>query len=71
MTDILYDTQQAAAFYGISEVTLRTWRVTGSGPIFLKVGKSVRYRLSDLDAYLAGRTYSNTTEVTFSSAGVA
>lgn len=36
----------------VSEATLRRWRATGQGPAFLRVGRQVRYRASDVDAWL-------------------
>lgn len=36
--------------------TLDSWRWQRRGPRFIKVGRLVRYRESDLDAYLEGRT---------------
>ena len=33
--------------------TLRNWRLSGYGPPHLKVGRLVRYRLSDVRAWLA------------------
>lgn len=32
--------------------TLRSWRQKKIGPPFVKVGRSVKYRLSDVEAYL-------------------
>jgi predicted DNA-binding transcriptional regulator AlpA len=46
---------EAAAFLGVSPDTLPRWRWSGIGPSYLKIGRSVKYRLSDLEAYLAGR----------------
>jgi excisionase family DNA binding protein len=42
----------AAAYLGISPKTLNDWRSAGRGPDYLKIGTLVRYRQSDLDAYL-------------------
>jgi hypothetical protein len=39
----------------ISPRTLESWRVSGLGPAFLKVGTRVRYRLEDLKAYEAAQ----------------
>jgi predicted DNA-binding transcriptional regulator AlpA len=42
-----------AAFLGVTEATLADWRYRGRhGPAFVKVGRLVRYRLEDLDAWL-------------------
>lgn len=48
---------------GVSARTLQSWRVIGGGPRFIKVGRSVRYRRRDLDAYLEARTVGSTSEV--------
>lgn len=36
---------------GISIGTLRNWRAMRIGPTFLKIGKSILYPLSELDAW--------------------
>lgn len=35
--------------------TLRAGRVQGYGPPFIKLGRTVRYRLADVDRYLDSR----------------
>jgi excisionase family DNA binding protein len=46
----------AAQYLGIQPQTLASWAVTGRYSIpFFRVGKSVRYRVSDLDKWLASR----------------
>ncbi len=37
---------------GIPEQTLANWRSRGKGPKFHKVGKHIRYRLSEVAAWL-------------------
>lgn len=44
---------EAAEYLGLSVATLRTWRCRGKGPNYVKLGRSVVYRIVDLDAYLA------------------
>ena len=46
---------QAAAYLTISKATLYTWRTrrVGFGPRAVKVGGCLRYRRSDLDAWVA------------------
>lgn len=39
--------------YGISQKTLRAWRVHGRGPKFRKIGSSVRYLTSDLEDWVS------------------
>ena len=48
-------TPEAAEYIGVHKSTLDTWRCRGEGPRFLKLGRSVRYRICDLDAYLESR----------------
>lgn len=46
---------QAAAYLAIPKATLYTWRTrrTGYGPPAVKFGSCLRYRRSDLDAWIA------------------
>jgi hypothetical protein len=37
----------------VSRAALRQWRAAGSGPQYLRVGRAIRYRPSDVDASLA------------------
>jgi excisionase family DNA binding protein len=46
---------EAAELLALSAKTLRRWRWAGKGPEFVKIGGAVRYRTTDLDAFvLAG-----------------
>ncbi len=51
----LIDEDEAARLLAVSPRTLATWRVRARGPAFVKVGGAVRYRLADLEAYVASR----------------
>ena len=69
MTDnnILYDEKGAATYVGgqdspISTRTLQRWRLEGDGPVYVKLGRLVRYRKSDLDALPAARVCTSTSE---------
>ena len=43
---------------GISEGTLAVWRCTGRYPLrYIKVGKSVKYRVGDVRDFLRGRAF--------------
>ena len=56
----LLDENQAASILKVKPGTLSVWRSTGRYSIpFIKVGRSVRYRLGDLNSWLEGRTQSN------------
>lgn len=55
-------TVEAAAYLNVKPATLEQWRWNGRGPRFVKIGRSVRYRKSDLDSFLEARVFNNTTE---------
>lgn len=48
--------KQAASMLGISPATMQMWRWQNIGPRYLKLGRLVRYRLQDIEAYLASKT---------------
>jgi len=52
----LLDEAMLAARLVISRSTLQSWRYTGRGPRWIKLGRLIRYRLSDVDAFLAANT---------------
>lgn len=58
----LYSQNDVAERLGCSVRTLERYRVSGEGPRFVKIGRLVRYRASDLDAWLAGRIRGSTSE---------
>jgi excisionase family DNA binding protein len=45
--------REAAPRIGVAPGTLRNWRRQGRGPAYLKVGKAVRYRAEDIEAWKA------------------
>lgn len=52
--DNLMTTREAAAYQRIRPETLANYRGSGTGPAYIRLGrKSIRYRRSDLNAYLA------------------
>ena len=54
---------QAAEVLNLSIRTLQAWRVRGGGPRFVRLsGRAVRYRNSDLAAYIEARTVANTSD---------
>lgn len=61
--DPVYRAPAAAAYVGESESTLAKRRMRGDGPAFLKLGKrTVGYRRSDLDAWLAACRRTSTSD---------
>ena len=49
---VTMDEQQASAIIGLTPKTLQHRRYMRQPPAFLKVGRKIRYRLSDLYEYL-------------------
>jgi predicted DNA-binding transcriptional regulator AlpA len=43
----------AAPYTGMSTAWLRQARIRGIGPAYIRVGRSIRYRVADLDAWVA------------------
>lgn len=52
----LLSREKAASYLGVHYATLTRWARTGTGPAYIKVGTRVRYKVADLDAYLAQQT---------------
>lgn len=44
---------ELAERWRISEATLERWRTESNGPVFLKLGNQVRYRVRDVEAFEA------------------
>lgn len=47
--------REAAAYIGVSERHLRKLEADGEGPPSAKIGRSKRYDVADLDAWMAAR----------------
>jgi predicted DNA-binding transcriptional regulator AlpA len=54
--------REAASVLRLSERTLERSRVTGDGPPFVKAGRRVLYRPADIDAWIASRVRTSTSE---------
>ncbi|HVT16580.1 MAG TPA: helix-turn-helix domain-containing protein [Thermoanaerobaculia bacterium] len=64
-TDAMWEmltTEQAALYLGLSPRTLEKRRTVGGGPPFLKLGRAVRYRLCDLEEWIAQRRRRSTSD---------
>ena len=48
----LLTTEEAAAWLGLSSITLECYRISGEGPRFRKIGRWVRYLEADLEEWL-------------------
>jgi predicted DNA-binding transcriptional regulator AlpA len=55
---------RCATYTGFSAKSLDQWRNSGDGPKFVKVSNRVRYRKTDIDAWIAAKTKANTLGVT-------
>ena len=65
----LLNTRQAAEFLNLSPTSLVTLRCRGGGPEFVRLGRAVRYRMADLEAWVeAGHSSKNGTNGGASSA---
>ncbi len=51
MAEDLLTQKQVAQRWALSERTLERWRCTGEGPVYVKLGCSVRYRIADIEAF--------------------
>lgn len=58
----LLNENEAAALLNCSIHKLQKDRRTGSDLPFLKVGRSVRYDLSDVEAYIESRKFTSTSQ---------
>ncbi len=58
----MFRTKEAAGYMALKKCTLEAWRCRGGGPVFVKLGKSVRYRKEDLDAFVGARTRTSTSQ---------
>lgn len=60
----MLDPRAAGVYLGgeeapISVPTLADWRTKHAGPAYVRVGRLIRYRLADLNAWLEARTRKN------------
>jgi len=60
--DPLLTPQDAAEFLALSKSWLAKLRLTGDGPPYVKLGRRVRYRFSDLEAWLHGQVRRSTSD---------
>lgn len=48
----LIDSKQAAEILGLSPGTLSNMRAAGTSPAYVKIGTAIRYRVSDIYAFI-------------------
>lgn len=56
LDDPLLDPRALAAYLNITEEALEKWRASKRGPAFVRVGRLIRYRQSDVDRWLREQT---------------
>ena len=61
MTALLTE-QEAATLLHVTVKAVQGWRYRGGGPRFVKVGRCVRYRLEDLQAFVLAALRSSTSD---------
>ena len=54
-TEKLLNEHDVAHITGLSVASVRRWRLLRQGPKYLKIGSAVRYRYSDITAWLESR----------------
>jgi hypothetical protein len=59
-TNQFYTETQLAERWAMSVKTLQAWRERGNGLVFIKLGKAVRYRLTDIEDFEAKNLKTNT-----------
>jgi hypothetical protein len=52
-SDALLTEAQAADFLNLSVRTIQAWRNKWTGPVFVRLGRTIRYRRSDLVAWIS------------------
>jgi excisionase family DNA binding protein len=61
-SDIWMTRTEAARYLKLGESTLAKYFVSGDSPPAAKIGRSVRYRKTDLDAWMVGRLRRSTAD---------
>lgn len=58
----LLDEEAAASRLGLSRRTLQSWRISGGGPIYRKIGRRVFYAEPDLVTFVDSAARAHTSE---------
>lgn len=59
----LMKTEEAARYLGLSSSLLNKLRLTGGGPVFVRLaGRAIRYRRTDLDEWVAASAMASTSQ---------
>jgi len=60
--DLALTENLTAELLGISVRTLQSWRISGKGPRYCKIGRAVRYRRRDIVQFQEHHAVNSTTE---------
>jgi predicted DNA-binding transcriptional regulator AlpA len=55
--------RETATLLRLSERTLERLRLRGTGPLFVKAGRAVRYRECDVEAWVSARIIGSTSAI--------
>jgi len=62
--ELLLNTKQVSEMIGLATTTIEHLRLKGGGPPFTPVGRSVRYKLTDVHGWIASqKSYASTSDV--------
>lgn len=64
----LLDTLEAAAHCRSSASKFNKLRMTGGGPVYIRIGRKILYDVADLNAWMRSRKFTSTAEYTSSAA---
>lgn len=59
---VIITTKEASTLLGIKPNTLAIWRLQGKSPAYLKIGKNVRYELSEIERFLEASKRTSTSD---------
>jgi predicted DNA-binding transcriptional regulator AlpA len=62
IVDRLLRPGEAAEALGFALKTLESWRASGEGPRFVRIGRAVRYRSRDLEDFVEARIARSTAD---------
>ena len=62
ITDELWTEEQVAAYLKIATKTLRQWRCQKKMLPYVKIGRLIRYRRSDVEAFVVAQLRSSTSD---------
>ncbi len=58
----LLNEHELAARLNLSVRTLQAWRVKGGGPVFLRLGRAIRYRDGDVETWIGANSLAHTSQ---------